>query len=66
MDILLGIIKIIALLAAAAILGHWFLAEVKKTKALGRAWYRPYLSPPGIMIIGAIFAIPIIAWMLDK
>lgn len=66
MDVLIGLIKIIALLAAAGILGHWFLSEVKKTKALGRAWYRPYLSPPGIMIIVAIFAIPIIAWLLDK
>ena len=66
MDILLGLVKLIALLAAAAILGHWFLAEVKKTKASGGAWYRPYISPPGIMIICAIVAIPIIAWLMDK
>lgn len=66
MDILLGLIKIIALLAAAGILGHWFLAEVKKTKAAGGVWYRPYLSPPGIMIICVILAIPVIAWLIDK
>ncbi|MFP4194701.1 MAG: hypothetical protein ACLFRO_07145 [Desulfobacterales bacterium] len=59
---ILGLIKAAAVLGAAAILGNWFLAEVKKSKARKEPWYKPYLSPPGLLIIFALL-LPVIAWV---
>ena len=59
------IIKIIAPLIAAILVGNWFLSEVRKAKAANQPWYRPYLSPPGLLIIAA-FLIPIILWIIKK
>jgi hypothetical protein len=59
------IVKIIAPLAAAILVGNWFLSEVKKVRAKGGRWYQPYLSIPGVMIILAIL-LPIILWMIKK
>ncbi|MFW5957970.1 MAG: hypothetical protein ACOCQ0_02330 [Desulfosalsimonas sp.] len=58
----LGLIKAAAVLGAAAILGNWFLAEVKKSKARKEPWYKPYLSPPGLLILFALL-LPVIAWV---
>lgn len=58
-------IKAVAVLAAAAILGNWFLGEVKKSKAKKEPWYKPYLSPPGLLIIFAVF-LPVIAWLVSN
>jgi hypothetical protein len=46
-----GIIKMVAILAAATLLGNWFLSELKRARAKGAPWYQPYLTPPGILII---------------
>lgn len=46
--------KAIAILAAAFLLGNWYLSEVKKAKALNKPWYAPYLTIPGILIIVAL------------
>jgi hypothetical protein len=62
---LAAIAKIIAPLAAAILVGNWFLSEVKKSRAKGSPWYQPYLSIPGVMIILAIL-FPIILWMIKK
>lgn len=59
----LGIIKVIALLSAAGILGNWFLSEVKKSNRRKDPWYTPYLSVPGLLILGAL-ALPLIAWLI--
>ncbi|MGA6924883.1 MAG: hypothetical protein WBY88_04315 [Desulfosarcina sp.] len=48
------ILKAIFILAAAFFLGNWFLAEVKKAKALAKPWYAPYLTIPGILILVAL------------
>ena len=56
------VIKAVALLAAAGILGNWFLAEVKEAKKQQKPWYQPYLSPPGLLILLAL-ALPLIVWM---
>ncbi len=57
---LLYFAKVVAVLAAAGILGNWFLSEVKKGKALRKPWYAPYLSPPGILILCIILLLPIL------
>ncbi|MCF8110202.1 MAG: hypothetical protein K9J85_01810 [Desulfobacteraceae bacterium] len=62
---LLGVIKAVAVLAAAAILGNWFLAEVKKSKAKNEPWYMPYLSIPGLLIILAL-SLPVIVWIVSN
>jgi len=68
MDITAGLfklIKIIALLIAAVIVGRWFLTEVKKAKHHGEPWYRAYFSPPGIIILIALIA-PILIWIVTR
>ena len=45
------ILKTISILAAALLLGNWYLSEVRKAKAAGRPWYAPYLTLPGILVI---------------
>jgi hypothetical protein len=62
---LAAIAKIIAPLAAAILVGNWFMSEVKKVRIKGGPWYQPYLSIPGIMIILAIL-LPVIFWMLKR
>ncbi len=49
------IVKFAAVLLAAILTGNWFLAEVRKSKALKKPWYDPYLSIPGILIVIIIF-----------
>ncbi len=57
---ILPIIQIVCALAAAAILGNWFLAEARKSKILGKPWYATYLSTPGIIILLLIVLLPLI------
>jgi hypothetical protein len=59
------IVKIIAPLVAAILLGNWFMSEVKKARFKGAPWYQPYLSVPGLLIILAIL-IPVILWIIRK
>ena len=60
------ILKLIAPLVAAILVGNWFLSEVKKARAGRQPWYRPYVSPPGLLIILAAILIPIIMWIIKK
>jgi len=60
------ILKLIAPLVAAILVGNWFLSEVKKARATNQPRYRPYLSTPGILIILAAILIPIIMWIIKK
>ncbi len=59
------ILKMVAVLAAAAIVGNWFLSEVKKAKATGAPWYAPYLSVPGLIILVAI-ALPLFFYITGR
>jgi len=63
---LITLIKIIAVLAAAGMLGNWFLQEVKKNKSKGQPAYKAYGSIPGILIISLILFLPILIWILKK
>lgn len=53
------LLKAVAILAAAGLVGNWFLRLVKETKAKGLPWYRPYVSVPGLLILVALL-IPIL------
>ena len=57
---LMTILKSVAVLVAALIVGNAFLEELKKSRALGLPWYKPYLTLPGILILIVILVIPII------
>jgi hypothetical protein len=60
------ILRFLAPLVAAILVGNWFLSEVKKARATNQPWYRPYLSTPGILIILAAILIPIFLWVIKK
>ena len=57
---LVTIIKAIAVLVAAFLVGNAFLGELKKARALSLPWYKPYLTLPGILILIVILVVPII------
>lgn len=63
---LITLVKIIAIFTAAIILGTWFTAEAKKSKLRKEPAYKPYLSPPGIIIIIIIVGLPIIVWIFRQ
>lgn len=65
MSTLIPVLKFIAPLIAALIIGNWFLAEIKKSRSEDKPWYRPYLSIPGLLIIFAIL-LPIFLWIIKK
>jgi hypothetical protein len=62
---LVDILKLVAVLVAALMIGNWFLAEVKKARALRKPWYQPYLSIPGVLILLALL-LPVIVWIINK
>jgi hypothetical protein len=62
---LVNILKLIAVLVAALLVGNWFLAEVKSARLKGKPWYQPYLSIPGLLIILALL-LPIIVWIIKN
>ena len=66
MGLLIEILKMIAVLGAAALLGNWFLSELKRSRASGQPWYRPYLSVPGLLIIVIVILLPVLLWMVNK
>jgi hypothetical protein len=51
---LIKLVKYVAVLAAAMIIGNWFLIEVKKAKFNEQPWYKPYFSIPGLIILAAL------------
>lgn len=62
MNWLFDLIKIVAILAAGAILGNWFLREVKQAKMSGKPWYTPYFSVPGLLVLVALL-LPVLIWI---
>ncbi|MFC1505039.1 hypothetical protein ACFL5W_00840 [Thermodesulfobacteriota bacterium] len=57
------LLKAICVLVAAALIGNWFLAELRKTNTTGRPWYKTYLTLPGLLILFAVM-IPVILWFM--
>jgi len=61
----ISLLKMMAVLLAASFLGNWFLTELKKARALQKAWYAPYLTLPGMLILIALF-IPVVVWINNR
>ena len=61
--VILTLLKFIAVLVAAMIIGNWFLAEVRKAKLNQEPWYKPYVSVPGLIILAAL-CLPLIFWVI--
>jgi len=60
------IIQFIAVLGAASILGHWYLAEYKKARLSNLPLYRAYFTLPGILIILLILLLPILSRFIQN
>jgi hypothetical protein len=61
---LFTLVKFVAVLVAALIIGNWFLAEVRKAKLKKEPWYKPYLSVPGLIILAAL-CLPLIFLLIS-
>ena len=61
---LLKLIKYVAVLVAAMIIGNWFLSEVGKAKTNKEPWHKPYLSLPGLIILAAL-SLPLVLLLID-
>ena len=59
------ILRFLAPLVAAILVGNWFLSEIKKARSTNQPWYRPYVSLPGLLVILAIL-LPILVWIIKK
>lgn len=66
MAALLELMKVCAVLIASAMLGNWFLSEVKASKKKGAPWYTPYISIPGIIVICSIILLPVLLWLFHS
>ena len=65
MSNLANLLKMIAVLVAAILIGNWFLAEVRRARLERKPWYQPYLSIPGILIMLALL-LPILYWIITR
>jgi len=57
------IIQAVCALGAAAILGNWFLSELRNAQAAGKPWYAAYLTIPGIIIVVIVLILPIVIYL---
>jgi hypothetical protein len=60
-----GLLKAVAVLVAAILLGNWFLAEAKAARAKGRPKYAAYLTLPGILIV-VVILLPVLMWLMSR
>ncbi|MCU0560250.1 MAG: hypothetical protein MUD16_08655 [Desulfobacterales bacterium] len=65
MPTLIEILKALSVLAGAAILGNWFLSELRNARRRKLPWYTPYLSPPGLLMLAACI-LPLLYWLAVK
>ena len=63
---LITLTKYMAVLAAAIVLGNWFLIEVKKAQSNKQPWYKPYISVPGLIILVAVLGLPLFLLLFAK
>lgn len=66
MSQIVSLLKMIAVLVAAILIGNWFLAEVKQARLERKPWYQPYLSIPGIMIFMLVLLLPVLLWIMKR
>jgi hypothetical protein len=61
--VVINLLKLVAILIAAIIIGNWYQSEARKLRARDRPWYAVYSTLPGILIILVIF-LPILLWVM--
>ena len=62
---LFDLVKFVAVLTAAIIVGNWFLAEVRKSRIKKEPWHKPYVSAPGLIILAAL-SLPLIFLLIGR
>lgn len=62
MTVFTQLLKMIAILAAAALLGNWFLSELRAARRNAKPWFAVYLTPPGILVCLSVIFLPIAVW----
>lgn len=65
MENMIMLAKMIVVLLLGVAIGNWFFTKVKQGKAAGAPWYKAYLSLPGIIIILALFGLPVVLWLTN-
>jgi hypothetical protein len=65
MPSLIEALRLAAVVAAAALLGNWFLTELRKARRQKSPWYYPYISPPGLLILAAL-TVPLLYWLAHR
>jgi len=60
------VIKMVAVFMAATMLGRWFRDEIKKSAIRKEPWHKPYLSLPGLIILAAMFLLPVLLWIIKS
>jgi len=60
------LIKLAAVFIAATMLGRWFQDEIKKSALRKEPWHKPYLSLPGLVILGAMILLPFLLWIMKS
>jgi hypothetical protein len=65
MPYLIEALRLAAVVAAAALLGNWFLTELRKTRRQNLPWYHAYISPPGLLILAAL-TVPLLYWLAHR
>jgi hypothetical protein len=65
MEYLITILRLLAILIAAVIIGRTFLGRAKRARTQGAPWYTPYLSLPGLLIV-LVLLLPVIVWLIRK
>jgi len=66
MNTILLILKAVAVLIGASMLGNWFLAELRSVKRKGLPWYTVYLSPPGMLVVVIVLVFPVLVWWIRR
>ena len=63
---LVPFLKMIACLLAGIALGNWFLTKARAGQARGDAWYKAYISLPGLIVLAALIGLPLLLWLTGK
>lgn len=66
MSNLILLAKMVACLAAGIALGNWFLTKARQGQARGDAWYKAYLTPPGLIILASLIVLPMVLWLTTR
>ena len=59
------LLRMAAALIAGAMLGSWFLKEVRRCRAAGQPWHAPYRTVPGILVLLTVIILPLLYWRLN-